>query len=218
MHDMPFETPISTARAASFAESDDDTPAARTQLALRLGGGAPLDLADKRGGRATPQEVHANIIHLSGQLDALRQQLDEHSADRMATLLREMIEERERELDLWLAREASWDRRLAVIEDAIAERDRFREREAALIRERDAARRAAEIAAAERVAAERAAEAARREAAQVQRLAERANAEQLRLRAERELDHRAWVSERRQLADRIERKKERGWLGRLIGS
>ncbi len=145
----------------------------------------------------------------------MRQQLRDHSADRLALLLREMIEERERELERWIAQESRWDERVTALEAAIAERDTFRRREAELLRERDAARAEAENAAARLDAAERAAEAERRKAHALERAAGQAQAEQLRLRQERALDETHWHSERRQLAAEMERLKG-GWLGRLI--
>ncbi len=186
------------------------------QLTLRLNarpvGVTPLKVPS----RPSSQAIQAHIAHLAGQIDALRQQLREHSADRVALLLGEMIEEREHELDRWMAREEAWDQRLAVIEGAISERDEFRRREADLMRERDDARRAAAEAAAQRDMAQRAAEAARREAASVRRVADQATAEQLRLRAERELDERARALERRELGQSPAQPSDRGWLSRLV--
>ena len=145
----------------------------------------------------------------------MREQLREHSSDRIALLLNEMIEERECELERWMAREEAWDQRLGVIEGAISERDEFRRREADLVRERDEARRAAAAAAAQRDTAERAAEAALREAETVRRVAAHATSEQLRLRAERELDERAHAAQRRERHSTAQ-SNDRGWLSRLI--
>lgn len=166
---------------------------------------------------AAPAEVQAHIGNLCTQIDALSRQLDEHSAEAtgMVALLRQMIEARQRELELWLARDEGWERRIEMIEGAIAERDEFRRREAVLAQERDEARRAAAAAQARVADAERMAEAAWREAAAAQSLAEKANAEQLRLRAEREVDRTVWVRERRQLAAKVEQLTERGWLARF---
>jgi len=197
--------------------ADDPTSQQQTrQLALRLSG-RPVALPPaKPPGRSRVHEVRANIAQLAEQIEALREQLRHHAADRVALLLREMIAERERELSRWLEREEGWDRRLDNIEGAIVERDAFRAREADLIRERDAAIEAAAAARAQREAAERAVEAARYEVRSVRRLVDQATAEQLRLRAERELDKQAWVSERRQLAQRLEKRDGGGWLSRLV--
>ncbi|HUZ75560.1 MAG TPA: hypothetical protein VMU87_21455 [Stellaceae bacterium] len=197
---------------------DDPTlQSASRQLALRLNArpvGVPASKPPP--GRTRTHGVQVHIAHLAGQIEALRAQLRDHASDRIALLLREMIAEREHELDRWLAREEAWDRRLDSIEGAIAERDAFRQREADLVRERDAALQAAAAARAQREAAERVAEAARNEAESVRRLAGQATAEQLRLRAEREIDKQAWISERRALAQKLERLQDGGWLSRLV--
>lgn len=185
------------------------------QLALRLNA-RPVGVAPvKPPGRGSSHAIQAHITHLASQIDALRQQLREHSTDRIALLLGEMIAEREQELARWMQRENAWDQRLAVIEGAINERDAFRRREAELVRERDEARQALAAAAAAHDMAQRAAEAARREAAQVRRVADQATAEQLRLRAERELDERA--NARRALSNAARQNPDRGWIKRLIG-
>ena len=167
--------------------------------------------------RAKPslQDVQLHIAHLSGQIEMLRHQLRDHATDRLAMLLREMIDERERELERWIAQEARWDERVAALETAIAERDAFRRREADLLRERDRARAEAEENAARLAAAERAAEAERRKAEALERAAGEAKAEQLRLREERALDENQWQSERRKLSAEMDRLRT-GWLGRLI--
>jgi len=196
--------------------ADSDTRPQSRQLTLRLNGPRPVGLPAKSPPSRTPSDIKLYIGHLSGQIEALRQQLREHSADRIALLLREMIEERERELERWVAREEAWDRRVQSIEDAIAERDEFRRRENELQRERDAAQRAATAAAEQRDAAQRSAEAAWREADAARRAAELAQSEQLRLRAERELDEKRLTSERRVLSHRLEQTQDRGWLSRLV--
>lgn len=197
------------------AEPQSELRPQSRQLALRLNGTRPVGVPAKPPSR-TPQDIKLYIGHLSSQIDALRQQLREHSADRIALLLREMIEERERELERWIAREEAWDRRVAAIEDAISERDEFRRREAELMRERDEAHRAAAAAAAQRDAAQRTADAARREAEAARRGADQARSEELRLRAERELDHKQWVSERRALSQQRDQRQDRGWITRLV--
>jgi uncharacterized coiled-coil DUF342 family protein len=210
---MPFEIPTNGERSLA-TDADDGVPVPRSagQLALRLSDARAFDIAARRAGRPPPQ-TQAHISHLCQQIEALREQLSAHSADRMALLLREMIAEREGELERWIAREENWDRRLTSIEDAIVERDDYRQREAELVRERDEARHLADTARAKLEAAQRAAEQAHREAAQVHRAVELANAEQLRLRAERDLDRRVWNTERRKLAEKAE---QGGWLKRLV--
>ena len=160
--------------------------------------------------------MQCHITYLSGQLDTLRRQLRDHPADRLAMLLREMIEERERELERWLAQEQRWDERLSAIETAITERDTYRQRQAELVRERDEARREAEAASVRLETAQRVADEARRRAAALERTAEKAQAEQLRLRQERELDQSTWQAERRRLAARAGQQQEKGWLTRII--
>lgn len=194
---------------------DSDPRPQSRQLTLRLNGPRPVGVPAKPPSRA-PSDIKLYIGHLSSQIEALRQQLREHSADRIALLLREMIEERERELERWVAREEAWDRRVQSIEDAITERDAFRQREGELQRERDDAQRAAMAAAAQRDAAQREAEAAWREAEAARRAAELAQSEQLRLRAERELDEKRLTNERRALSQQIEQAQDRGWLSRLV--
>jgi hypothetical protein len=211
--DMPFEIPSNGEHGLPpDANEAASVPRSAGQLALRLADARPFDLAARQTGRPPPQS-QAHIVQLCQQIEALREQLSAHSADRMARLLREMIAEREGELERWIAREENWDRRLNSIEDAIVERDEFRRREAELMRERDEARRLADAARAKLEAAQRAAEQAHREAAQVHRAVELANAEQLRLRAERDLDRRVWNNERRKLAEKAE---QGGWLKRLV--
>lgn len=215
---MPFETGIDARRAGPAGSEDGSSVAPRTTapLPLRIADANAFSVAERRQGRNAPQQMQAHIVHLCDQIEALREQLRTHSADRMAVLLREMIDERERELERFLAREENWDRRLTAIEAAIVERDEARKRETALTRERDEARRAAEMANLKLEAAQRAAEAAHQEIAQAQRLADLATAEQLRLRSERDLDRRVWHTERRKLAEQIEQ-RDRGWIKRLIG-
>jgi len=203
--------PVAAAETQDLAA--DPHPHSR-QLALRLNGARPVGVTIKPQNRA-PQDIKLYIGHLSGQIEALRQQLREHSADRIAMLLREMIDERERELERWVARDSAWDRRVAVIEDAITERDAFRRREAELRHERDEARRAAAAAAVQRDAAQRSAETARREAESARRTADNARSEELRLRAERELDQKVWSAERRVLSRQLDH-QQRGWLSRLV--
>ncbi|HZT50631.1 MAG TPA: hypothetical protein VFA22_01795 [Stellaceae bacterium] len=197
---------------ADIAVSPADPAPASRQIALRLNGGRPGSVSPKPPSR-TPSDIKLYIGHLSSQIEALRQQLREHSSDRIAMLLREMIEERERELERWVAREEAWDRRVASIEAAIVERDAFRHREAELVRERDEAQRAAATAAAQRDTAQRIAEAARREAESARRVADKTRADELRLRAERELDRQEWMNQRRALEQQADR---RGWLSRLV--
>jgi hypothetical protein len=214
---MPFEQSLSA--EASLSADDDPTETAAVagsrQLALRLSDMPAIALAPMEPrGRVSLQDVQCHITYLNGQLETLRRQLRDHPADRLAMLLREMIQERERELERWLAQEQRWDERLAAIESAITERDQFRERQAELIRERDEARREAEAAAARLDAAQRGAEAARRHAAALERTTEKAQAEQLRLRHEREIDKSAWQSERR----RLEAAPDKGWLARFLRS
>ena len=203
---------------ASLSADDYPTEAAAEvasrQLALRLSDTPAIAIEPmERRGRATLQDVQCHITYLNNQLDTLRRQLRDHPADRLAMLLREMIDERERELERWLAQEQRWDERLAAIETAITERDEFRQRQAELVRERDEARRAAEIAAVRLETAQRAADEARRHAAALERTTEKAQAEQLRLRHERELDKSAWQSERRRLSAGPQ---DKGWLSRFI--
>ncbi len=203
--------------AERFPMGDDPMlPPQTRQLALRLNARPVALPPSKPPGRSRAQGVQVHITQLAGQIEALRAQLRDHATDRIAHLLREMITEREHELDRWLAREQAWDRRLDTIEGAIVERDAFRQREADLVRERDAALQAAATARAQREAAERVAAAARNEAESVRRLVDKATAEQLRLRAEREIDKQTWSSERRALAQRLERVKDGGWLSRLM--
>jgi len=168
-----------------------------------------------RGGKASLQDVQLHITHLTSQIETLRDQLRGHTADRLALLIREMIEERERELERWIAQEGRWEERVATIEAAIAERDAFRQRETELLRERDAARAEAEATGARLRAAEHTAEMERRKANSLERAAHEAQAEQLRLREERAVDETRWHSERRRLSAEMDRLKG-GWIGRLI--
>jgi hypothetical protein len=194
-----------------------DEAMARTQvrqLTLRLNA-RPIEVPAPRP-RSRTQGVQVHIAHLAGQIEALREQLRDHGGDRVAALLREMIAEREQELERWVARDEAWDRRLDTIECAIVERDAFRRREAELVHERDRALQAAAAANEAREAAERDARAARNETEAVRRLAGQATAEQLRLRAEREIDKQTWISERQALAKRVERLQANGWLSRLV--
>ncbi len=206
------------AQPAAPARSDDDDPAtaisAAQQMALHLNDGGPVRLSPIRAN--SPAQLNRHIAYIAGQIEALRQQLRDHSADRIALLLHEMSAERERAHDRYRAQETAWDRRLESIENAVAERDTARQREAALIRERDEARAAAAASAAERDAAQRTAAAARNEAAAVHRIAEGAKAEQVRLRAERELDRKTWTQQRRGLVQQLEGRSDRNWLARLI--
>jgi chromosome segregation ATPase len=209
---MPFEIvpPEETAPGQECRAADEPS----RQLALFR-----ADTGDITVTRTKPSltNVQQHIAQLGGQIETLRQQLRGHSADRLALLLGEMIEERERELERWIAQEQAWDARVNALEAAIAERDEFRRREALLLRERDTARAAAEAVAARLEAAERAAEAARRKATALERSVGEAKAEQLRLREERALDETNWHGERRRLAAEMERLKG-GWLGRLLKS
>lgn len=187
------------------------------QLALRLSEEA-MALAmpePERRGKPSLRDVQLHISYLAGQIETLRRQLSDHPADRLAMLLREMIEERERELERWLAQEQRWDERLAAIESAIAERDARRARESELTRERDEARHAAAAAEARLDAARRSVEDANRRAAAMERAADLSRSEQLRLRHERELDSTVWQQERRRLATEAE-PRSRGWLARLM--
>lgn len=168
-----------------------------------------------RVGRLTLREVQLQISHLTGQIEILRHQLREHGADRLARLLREMIEERERELERWLLQERRWDDRIASLESAIVERDRHRERERELMRERDEARRAAVEAERRLEAADFAAQEAYRKAAAMERAAERAQAEELRLRRERELDSKIWLRERWRTANTPDAPKG-SWFSRFV--
>ncbi|HUK61459.1 MAG TPA: hypothetical protein VLV50_19665 [Stellaceae bacterium] len=206
---MPFEI---TPREETPNESERTEPS--RQLALFRGETLDAEPLARRG-KPSLQDIQLHIAHLGGQIDTLRQQLRDHSADRLALLLHEMIEERERELDRWIAQESRWDERVSALEHAISERDTFRRREAELTAERDAARAAAHEAAERLAAAERAAEAERRRVHSLERSASEAQAEQLRLRQERHLDETNWQSERRRLTNEVERMKG-GWLGRLI--
>ncbi len=223
---MPFEI-LEPATPSDAAGQDLTVAEAETGSRSSSSGQMTLHLYEARSlapakdpAEATPEEVHAHLANLRGQIDGLRKYLRERSAEpgRLAVLLRQMIEARERELDRWLAREANWDQRLVVIENAICERDAYRQREAELTRERDEAKRLAAATEAKLEAARYAAEQAKREAAAVRRIAERANAEQLRLRAEREMEQNAWASEKRQLAAKLERRGHGGWLSKLIGN
>jgi predicted ribosome quality control (RQC) complex YloA/Tae2 family protein len=211
---MPFESiPAEEACAESAAPPSPDPS---RQLALFRGDGGAVAVAPMaRRTMPSLQDVQLHIAHLAGQIETLRRQLGEHSSDRLAMLLHEMIDERERELERWAAQEQRWDERVGALEGAIAERDAFRRREAELTRERDEARRAAEDAAQRLAAAERIAEAERRKAHSLARAADGAQAEQLRLRQERAHDETRWQSERRQLSAEVEKLKT-GWIGRLI--
>jgi hypothetical protein len=216
---MPFELlrPEEASAGADEFSPEADADGGSHQLALRLSDTPAIAVSPaERRGKASLQDVQCHITYLSGQLETLRRQLRDHPADRLAMLLREMIEERERELERWLAQEQRWDERLSAIETAITERDAYRQRQAELVRERDEARREAEQAAMRLEAAQRIADEAKRRAAALERTAEKAQAEQLRLRQERELDHSSWQSERRHLAARVERLQEKGWLTRII--
>jgi chromosome segregation ATPase len=213
---MPFE--ITPSEMPQETECDEGpAPAHETrsrQLALFRGEASEVAPVVRRG-KASLQDVQLHIAHLSGQIGMLRQQLRDHSADRLALLLHEMIEERERELERWIAQEERWDERVSALENAVAERDTFRRREAELMRERDTARAEVNDVAARLAAAERAAEAERRRTQALERANGEAQAEQLRLRQERALDETNFHTERRRLAAEMERLKG-GWLGRLI--
>ena len=212
-NNMPFELPSDEATLIPDEQPADPAADAR-QLALRLPDTPPFAVAPaERRPKLSIQDVQSHILYLNGQLDTLRRQLRDHPADRLAMLLHEMIAERERELDRWLAQEQRWDDRLTAIETAIVERDAFRQRQDDLVRERDEARREAEAAARRLAAAEHAADEARRHAAALARSAERERAEQLRLRHEREIDrtHRQ-VEERRVAAQR----QAKSWFTRLV--
>jgi dTMP kinase len=213
---MPFE--IISAEETRDEGAPQSLPDTSRQLALFHGDDRDgvMDVAPLvRQGKPSLQTVQLHIAHLGGQIETLRRQLAEHSSDRLAMLLHEMIDERERELERWIAQEQRWDERVGALESAIAERDAFRRREAELTRERDEARRAAEDTAQRPAAAERAAEAERRKALSFERAAEGAQAEELRLRQERVRDETRWQSERRQLSAEMEKLKT-GWIGRLI--
>jgi chromosome segregation ATPase len=210
---MPFE--ITTDEETPVQTENESAPAAPSRQ-LALFRSEAVDVAPlARRGKPSLQDIQLHISHLGGQIDTLRQQLRDHSSDRLALLLHEMIEERERELDRWIAQESRWDERVSALESAISERDAFRRREAELTAERDAARAQAHTAAERLAAAERAAEAERRRIQALERSAGEAQAEQLRLRQERQLDESNWQSERRRLAGEMERMKS-GWLGRLM--
>jgi hypothetical protein len=206
---MPFEFSESESPPLISEDGAADSGVSR-QLALRLSD--EIEPANRRG-RVTLRDVQFHVSYLTGQIETLRRQLLEHPADRLALLLREMIEERERELERWLMQERRWDERLSLIEGAIVERDQHRAREAALVEERDAARRAAAAAETRLEAARRATEEANRKAAAMERAAETARTEQLRLRQEREVDSKLWMKERRRLSAEAQPK---GWLSRLV--
>jgi hypothetical protein len=217
---MPFEN-SQRAEAAYETDSDDadveTSPIRSHQLALRLADAEPVELTPLQRSKPSLKDIQAHIAYLSAQLETLRGQLREHPTDRLALLLREMIEEREQSLDRWLAQEERWDQRVASIENAIIERDSYRQREADLIRERDEARRSAALSEARLTQARQVADDAQRRAAALERKAELATAEQLRLRHERTLDTTTWQTERRQLTQQVERLKVRGWLSKLMG-
>ena len=216
---MPFETP-QQAEAYTPEPNDSDDPASSVrsrQLALVLAEAEPTELAPLQRNKPSLRDIQAHIAYLSSQLETLRGQLRDHPTDRLAMLLREMIEEREQSLDRWIAQEERWDQRVASIENAITERDSYRKREADLIRERDEARREAATAEARLAAIRQAAEEAQRRAAVLERKAELATAEQLRLRHERAIDTTTWVLEKRQLKTEVEKAKGRGWLSKIVG-
>ncbi|HXQ53948.1 MAG TPA: hypothetical protein VN802_22840 [Stellaceae bacterium] len=218
---MPFEIIPPDDLLLTIDDNPADDEARETgsrQLALCLDDAPVYQVAPlpPRRGKPTLQDIQAHIQHLTGQLETLRRQLRDHPADRLAILLHEMISERERELERWLAQQQRWDERLTAIENAITERDAHRRREADLLRERDEARREAAITAARLEAAQRAADEARRQAQSLERVADKAKAEQLRVRHERELDKTSWLNERRHLATQVERLQDRGWLARII--
>jgi hypothetical protein len=208
---MPFE--IIRSDETLDSPCDAGREAASRQLALFRGEPEVAPMVQR--GKTSLQDVQLHIAHLAGQIETLRQQLRDHSADRLALLLHEMIEERERELERWMAQEGRWDERVGALENAITERDNFRRREAELTRERDAARAEAAAAAARLDAAERTAEAERRRTLALERAAGEAQAEQLRLRQERAFEETHFQAERRRLTGEMERLKG-GWLGRLI--
>jgi chromosome segregation ATPase len=212
---MPFEISPSDEAPLTTDDSTAEAMADARQLALRLSDTPIAVQPFERRGRVSLNDVQSHIVYLNGQLDTLRRQLVDHPADRLAMLLREMIQERERELERWLAQEQRWDERLGAIESAITERDTYRQRQAELIRERDEARREAETVAARLAAAQRVADEARRHAAALERATEKAQAEQLRLRHERELDKSSWQSEQRRLVAEAQR-QDKGWLSRFI--
>jgi hypothetical protein len=213
---MPFELASSDEATQITDDIAADAEAQSRQLALRLAD-APSAIAVRpleRRTRVSLQDVQSHVLYLNHQLDTLRRQLVDHPADRLAMLLREMIAERERELERWLAQEQRWDERLGAIESAITERDAHRQRQAELIRERDEARREAETTATRLAAAQRIAEDAKRQAAALERAAEKARAEQLRLRHERELDQSNRQTEQRRAA--VAQRQDKGWLLRFI--
>lgn len=214
---MPFESreEAPSERAATAAAEIGSEPS--RHLSLRLAGRQvdPTSIAvspAERPGKLTLRDVQTQISYLTGQIETLRQQLYESPSERLALLLREMIAERERELQRWLAQEQRWDERIAAIETAIVERDQSRERETTLRRERDEAKRAAAEAERRLELAQHAVEDAYRLAQTMERAAERAQAEQLRLRQEREMDNRVLVRERQRLASE---QAQRGWIARL---
>jgi DNA repair exonuclease SbcCD ATPase subunit len=214
---MPFEilSPSDTAVERYRDESGRDNPGAPQLPLLEQNEAGSFDVSPLGRRKTSLADIQNHIGHLSGQLETLRRQLRDHPADRLAMLLREMIGEREHELERWVAQEQRWDERLAAIETAITERDTYRRREAELTRERDDARREAELAIQRIEAAQRAAEDARRRAQALERAADRAQAEQLRLRQERELDHNHWLNERRKLAAKAQ---DKPWFARLMGT
>ena len=218
---MPFETSARAETAYRTDSSDADLPTASErsqQLALRLADVEPIEVVPLQRAKPNLRDIQAHIAYLSAQLETLRGQLRDHPTDRLAMLLREMIEEREQSLDRWIAQEERWDQRVATIENAISERDAYRKREADLIRERDEARRTAAAAETRLAQARQAAEEAQRAAAALARKADLAQAEQLRLRHERDIDSTTWMTEKRQLASQVERLKVRGGLAKFVGS
>jgi hypothetical protein len=217
---MQFETSARAAPAYDPDSSDAESPTLSErsrQLALRLADMEPVEVAPLQRPKPNLRDIQAHIAYLSAQLETLRGQLRDHPTDRLALLLREMIEEREMSLDRWIAQEERWDQRVATIENAISERDAYRKREADLIRERDEARREAAAAETRLAQARHAAEDAQRAAAALARKADLATAEQLRLRHERDIDTNTWMTEKRQLATQVERLKVRGWLAKFVG-
>jgi hypothetical protein len=218
---MPFET-SPTAEATYTTEPQDadasgSSPRSR-QLALRLADTEAVEIAPLQRPKPSLRDIQAHIAYLSAQLETLRGQLRDHPTDRLAMLLREMIDEREQSLDRWIAQGERWDQRVASIESAIIERDAHRQREADLIRERDEALREAAAAEARLAQARQIAEHAQHKAAALERKADLAQAEQLRLRHERDIDTTAWSNERRQLTTQVERLKVRGWLSKIVSS
>jgi hypothetical protein len=217
---MPFETSARDATAYHPDSTETETAPASGrshQLALRLADIEPAEVAPLQRSKPSLRDIQAHIAYLSAQLGTLRGQLQDHPTDRLAMLLREMIEEREMSLDRWIAQEERWDQRVASIENAISERDAYRQREADLIRERDEARRDAAAAETRLAQARHAAEDAQRAAAALARKADLATAEQLRLRHERDIDTNNFMTEKRQLATQVERLKVRGWLSKFVG-